>query len=180
MAWRTDIMSFGSISSELFFSISWIISFEGLSDGSSIAFLLQYCLICCLSISLSSGSEWLCSNRPPNTINSSKSVLHQLLHPLSMHLHAFEFLKTLSFLNLKPSIIIPGFPRLVVNFSMANHQVNVSEGFANLTCIWEVVSVSILTILTIWEVVKTVHIVPIHVSIVTKDYLNRLNCRSNE
>jgi ADP-dependent phosphofructokinase/glucokinase len=47
----------------------------------------------------------------------------------------FEFLKTLSFLNLKPSIIIPGFPRLVVNFSMANHQVNVSEGFANLTCI---------------------------------------------
>jgi hypothetical protein len=39
-----------------------------------------------------------------------------------MHLHTFEFLKTLSFLNLKPSIIIPGFPWLVVNFPWLSHQ----------------------------------------------------------
>ena len=72
---------------------------------------------------------WLCSNRPPNTINSSKSVYHLLLHPLSMHLHTFEFLKTLSFLNLKPSIIIPGFPWLVVNFPWLNHQAECEWGF---------------------------------------------------
>ena len=80
--------------------------------------LLHACLTLCLSIFLRSGSAWSYSSLPYSIIKSSRSVLQRLLHVFSTHLQSLEFLKILSFRNLKPSTINPGFPLFVTNFSM--------------------------------------------------------------
>jgi len=100
------------------FSISFMINLDGLSEVSSSAFLLQACLIFCLSIVLGLGSVWLWSSLPSRIFKSSRSVLQRQAHVFSTHLHSLEFLNILSFRNLYPSMISPGFPRLVTNFSM--------------------------------------------------------------
>ena len=100
------------------FSISFMINLDGLSEVSSSAFLLQVCLICCLSIVLGLGSVWLWSSLPSRIIKSSRSVMQRQWHVFSTHLHSLEILNILSFRNLYPSMISPGFPRLVTNFSM--------------------------------------------------------------
>ena len=90
MACLTDLTSPDNKTVVSCFAISVIIILFGLSLGSSEALRLHSWRSLCLWIDLSSGSEWLCSNRPSNTIKSLRSVVHVALHYFLVHRHVLD------------------------------------------------------------------------------------------
>ena len=95
MACLTDLASPGNRTVVFCFAISVIIILFGLSPSSSEALRLHSWRTICLWIDLSSGSEWLCSNRPSDTIKSLRSVVHVALHSFVVHRHVLDDLASL-------------------------------------------------------------------------------------